>query len=194
MLGDRGARGPWGRIWKSFIVQVPSRPYATGMAGREHDARNTLLCSQDITDWAQPSAFSLTTAPKSCSPSASPERLRLTPQEAATPHPWYHVCGTTVRMWSQDDTHLDSRVPSCAWHREPATILKVGNFWKKQLTPQKKIFSSQANIQSSALTTPHLLIVGWADTIAYLVELHKIVRIIFYDEEIIFSCELQHVK
>lgn len=50
MLGDRGARGHWGRIWKSFIVQVHSRPYATGMAGREHDARNALLCSQDITD------------------------------------------------------------------------------------------------------------------------------------------------
>ena len=43
---------------------------------------------------------------------------------------------------------------------EPATILKVGKFWNKQLTPQKKIFSSQANIQSGALTTPHLLTVG----------------------------------
>ena len=135
---------------QSFIMQVRPRPYTTGMVGREHDARSALLCSQHITDWAQPSAFSRNTAPKSSSPSASPERLRLTPQETPTPHPWYHVYGTTTRMWSQDDPHLDSHVPSWAWHREPATILTVGKFWNKQLTPQKKIFSSQANSQSGA--------------------------------------------
>lgn len=79
----------------------------TGMAGRSmmlgmpSSAHRTSLT-------AQPSAFSLTTAPKSCSPSASPQRLGLTPQEAPTAHPWYHVYGTTVRMWSQDDTHLHS--------------------------------------------------------------------------------------
>ena len=31
-----------------------SRPYATGMAGREHDARSALLCSQHITDEHSP--------------------------------------------------------------------------------------------------------------------------------------------
>lgn len=75
--------------------------------------------------------------------------------------------------------------------REPATSVKVGDIWSSS---EMQTLSSQAASQQSSHSTPHPVTEGRGDSVTYLVELQKVVRVVFDDEEVILSCQLEKVE